>query len=48
MLELSNFGCMTTSAIQFESRDKKIFGDVMDRNDDVIKVFSKHHHFKRA
>ena len=47
MLQLSNFGHMTTSIISFESRDN-FFGDVMDRNYDVITFFSKYPYFKKA
>ena len=40
MLELSNFGHMTTYTIYFESRN--FVGDVMDRNDDVITFILKY------
>ena len=40
MLELPNFGHMTTSTIWFESLDK-FFGDVIDRNYDVITFISR-------
>ena len=35
MLELPNFGYMTTSAIYFESRDKVFVGDDININYDV-------------
>ena len=38
MLALPNFDHMTTSTIQFQSRDK-IFDDVMSKNYDVITFF---------
>ena len=41
MPELLNFGHMTTSTIQFESRDQNFFGGVMDRGYDVINFISK-------
>ena len=44
MLELSNFGHMT-STISFESHEN-IFGDVMDRNYDVITFTSSYIYFK--
>ena len=40
MLELTNFGHMTTSKIQFKPRDKTI-GDVIDIDHNVITFFSK-------
>ena len=40
ILELPNFGHMNTSSIEFESHDKILFGDVTDRNNDVITFFS--------
>ena len=46
MLELPNFGHMTTSTIQFESRNKDD-GDVMDKNYDVI-TFQKTFVLRRA
>ena len=42
MLELANFGHITTSAIL------NFAGDVMDKNYDVINVFSKYLSFKKA
>ena len=36
MLETPNFGHMTTSTIEFESRNKIFVVDDMDRNYDVI------------
>ena len=36
MLEIPNFGHMTTSTIEFESRNKIFAVDDMDRNYDVI------------
>ena len=48
MLQLPNFGHMTTSTIQFESRDENFVGDVMDRNYDVITFISKSLYFNKA
>ena len=48
MLELPNFGHMTTSTIYFESRDKILAGDVTDRSYDVITFVSKYLYFKKA
>ena len=36
MLELLEFGQMTTSTIWFEWHDKNFVGDVMDKNYDAI------------
>ena len=41
MLELPDFGQMSTFTIQFESRDKIFAGDVIDRNYDLIIFISK-------
>ena len=48
MIELWNFGHMNTFTIQFESREKKIIGDVMDINYDVMNFISKYLCFKKA
>ena len=42
MLQLSNFGHMITSKIQFESRD------IMDRKYDAITFILKYVYFKKA
>ena len=38
-LELPSFGYITKSTIWFESNEKNILGDVMDRNYDAINLF---------
>ena len=48
MLELPNFGHMTTSRIKLEPRDKTFFGDVMNKYYDVITFISKYLYFKKA
>ena len=48
MLQLPNFGHMTTSSIQYESRDENFVGDVMDRNYDAITFISKYRCFKKV
>ena len=48
VLELPNFGHMTTSTIKLESRNKFFVDDVIDRNYDVITFFSKYLYFKKA
>ena len=47
MLELSNFGHMTTSTIQFESHDK-VFGHIMDKNYGAITSISKYLYFNKG
>ena len=47
MLELPNFGHMSTSTIQFESHEKN-FWDAVDTNYDVITFISKYIYFKKA
>ena len=41
ILELPNFGDMSASKIQFEWRDKKFVGDVIENFSDVIIFISK-------
>ena len=41
ILELPNFGYMSASKIQFEWRDKKFVGDVIENFSDVIIFISK-------
>ena len=41
MLELLNFGYMTTSTIKVESYEKKIVGDVIGKGYDVITFMKK-------
>ena len=48
ILELQDFGRMNKPTIQFESRDKILVDDVMDRSYDVITFISKYLHFKKA
>ena len=48
MLELPNFGHITISAIQFESHDKILVGDVKDINYDFITFTSKYLYFKKT
>ena len=47
MLELPNFGHMTTSTKKFE-HVIKFFSDVMDRKFDVITFISKSLYFKKT
>ena len=42
ILELPNFGYMSASKIQFEWRDKKFVGDVIENFFDVIIFISKY------
>ena len=39
---------MTTSTIQFQSRDKTLFFEAMDKNYDIINFISKYFYFKKA
>ena len=48
ILELPNFGHMTTSIIWFESCDKNFLGDVIDKIYDVITFISKYLYFKKG
>ena len=48
MLELPNFGQMTTSTTQFESCDKNLVDDVIGRTYDVMTFFSKNLDFTKA
>ena len=48
MLELQDFGHMNKPTIQFESRDKILVDDVMDRSYDAITFISRYLHFKKA
>ena len=48
MLELPNFGHMTTSTIQFESSDKIWLVTSWTKNYDVMTFFSKYLYFKKA
>ena len=48
MLDLQNFGHMTTFTLQFESRDTIFVGDVMDRNYYAMAFFSKKLYFKNT
>ena len=41
MLELLNFGYMTTSTIKFESYEKKFVGDIIDKGYDDITFMKK-------
>ena len=46
LIEVLNFGHMTTSTIYFELGDKYFLGNVVDRNHDIITVILKCLHFK--
>ena len=48
VLEFPNFGHMTTFIINFESLDKILLINVIDRNYDVITFISKYLYLKKA
>ena len=48
MLDLPYFGHITTSTIQFESRNKNFFSGVTDKNYDIITFISNYLYFKKA